>query len=789
MPASSWPRALPGPFQQVLALLLLLTGFAAPAALHASVLAQGRVITSDGRPVEGAEVSLVGTLTRVVTGPDGRFAFPSLAPGRHVVRVRHERHAPFEQSMEVRDGEPASWTFTLAERGAEPVRDLPRRRELLHTELSEAFKLAVEQREWPQSASVVTRDAFADRAAFDPRESVRGLAGVVALPDDGRGALDLVFRGQTTLEASATMRDDESEPAGLTRDLASLERIEFLRGPGSAIDGASGSRGGSVVTVGKRPRLEPAGEWRLLADGWGRVRTTLDRAATFGQSRATYRLTTAFDRLSGHRDGTRGGDGLAIAPVADVPLGELTHLLVRGEYAHRSFRDDPGLPLSAASLAVPRGRFLGERANPDVESESGAAQVELTHFLEGDVQLRQSVRYVAGSTRGRRVRLTGLTAGGLVTRESRESSERAQSFASQSEAIAKVRSGRLSHLLIAGVRYEQAARAHDDGIDSLASVPLAEPSGDRAPVIGGARQGGRQPLTQWSVYAQDLMQPHGRWKVLWSVRHDWTRIDNDRHAVAAGSLVKTSAHERTSLEATTPRAGIVFQPTRGGRVFVSAARSFHPSPGATERGDAPGVLRETGTQIEAGWKQESADAAFAWTASIHSFTQRDVRALRPPGTGTGATWRIGAQRSTGLEWHAAGTLGHDLRVMLGYAYTNARITGPGETTAAVGTRLPMSPRHHATAWIVYRVPRGRMAGLDLGAGLLSQSERSSALVGGPELPSFHELELMLGYGRRRWQAQVQVLNLNDARAFDAMPGERLVPREPRSVRTSALVRF
>jgi iron complex outermembrane receptor protein len=479
---------------------------------------------------------------------------------------------------------------------------------------------------------------------------------------------------------------------------------------------------------------------------------------------------------------------VALAPVFDVPLGELTHLLVRGEYVRRTFSDDPGLPLTAASLSVPSPRFVGEPGE-DVIAEGGGAQLELTHFPEGDIQLRQSLRYLAGSTRGRRVQLTGLTGSGLVTRQSREASTRTQALASQSELLAQVHMGRFEHALITGFEYTNGASAGESSVDSLASIALAAPLQGAQPVALGARQGYRAPSHSIAAYAQDHIRLHARLRLLMSGR--WQRHTLERSTAAdAGALtgVTQSSYE-TTAQASTGRAGLVFQPIPRGRVFVLAGHAFEPSTAFSERGDVPGVLRTTGTQYELGWKQESASGRFAWTASTYTHTQRHVRALRPTGTTGPYSWRIGEQKSTGFEFDATGAIGNDLRVTLGYAYTDARITDPGETNAVSGTRLPMVPRHHTTWWAVYRVPSGRLAGLDLGAGLVAQSERSSALVGGPVLPGFNELELMLGYGRQRWQAQLDVRNVTDTQAYDAMPGESLMPREPRGVRGSLLVRF
>lgn len=52
-------------------------------------------------PVEGVSVSVVGTALRVVTGADGRFSFPGVPPGDHVIRFETGDGASGELAISV----------------------------------------------------------------------------------------------------------------------------------------------------------------------------------------------------------------------------------------------------------------------------------------------------------------------------------------------------------------------------------------------------------------------------------------------------------------------------------------------------------------------------------------------------------------------------------------------------------------------------------------------------------------------------------------------------------------
>ena len=75
----------------------------------------GRV-TDDksGRPVEQAQVNVVGTSTGALTNTDGRFVLREIRPGAYQVRVLRVGYAESKQSVTVRAGQAATATFALS---------------------------------------------------------------------------------------------------------------------------------------------------------------------------------------------------------------------------------------------------------------------------------------------------------------------------------------------------------------------------------------------------------------------------------------------------------------------------------------------------------------------------------------------------------------------------------------------------------------------------------------------------------------------------------------------------
>ena len=93
--------------------LLLLT--VAPAWGQATGQIQGRVVEErTGRPLEGARVSVEGSVRRAVTDADGRYTLPNMRVGPVTVRVRIIGYGGMGQTLTVPVGQSATANFALS---------------------------------------------------------------------------------------------------------------------------------------------------------------------------------------------------------------------------------------------------------------------------------------------------------------------------------------------------------------------------------------------------------------------------------------------------------------------------------------------------------------------------------------------------------------------------------------------------------------------------------------------------------------------------------------------------
>lgn len=228
------------------ALLLALFVLAASAAQAqtappAAGAVAGRIVTTDGTSVAGAEVRIAGLRRRTISGEDGSFRFDGLPPGDYLLEASSPRLGATNDRIQVAPGATAEVTLTL---------DLARHQEEI---VVTASPDARSQREIAQPTSVLAGEELMLKMQPTLGETLNRQPGVTST-FFGPGASRPVIRGLGgdririlegglgTGDASTTSPDH-----AVSTDPMSAERIEVLRGPATLLYGSSAV--GGVVNV------------------------------------------------------------------------------------------------------------------------------------------------------------------------------------------------------------------------------------------------------------------------------------------------------------------------------------------------------------------------------------------------------------------------------------------------------------------------------------------------------------------------------------------------------------
>ena len=273
------------------------------------------------------------------------------------------------------------------------------------------------------------------------------------------------------------------------------------------------------------------------------------------------------------------------------------------------------------------------------------------------------------------------------------------------------------------------------------------------------------------LYAQLDWKPDSRWDVSLGVRLNDTREDKSSSDLTLPPFTPTEqyAAENASRHQVRPTetVGASYRAWAEGKdelvVYADYRNAFKPS--ALDFGPdyQPAVLLpETAKSYEGGLKGVAGDGRLAWQAEAFRLDFSNLVVASESGFLTNAA----GERLQGAELEARYGITNALTVAANYAYHDAHFTQyqffDTESSMYVdvaGRQLPLSPRHLASAGILYLPARGFDATLVMTyVGRRFLDEENIAPVGG-----YAKLDATLGYGMGNYQVALEGINLTNQR--------------------------
>ena len=571
-------------------------------------------------------------------------------------------------------------------------------------------------RELPQSVRVLTRQAIDDLGATRLDEVLDHVGGVSRQNNFGGLWDNIAIRGLAgdPNVGLATLFNGFAAGRGFNapRDLAGVERIEFLKGPAAALYGSS-EPGGTLNIVAKRPLWKPAHALETQAGSFGLRRNALDSTGPVGETFA-YRLNAAVEDRDSMRDHV-GSARRVLAPAFTWLLSPDTSLDYTGEWLrHRSVLDRGVVAVDNRLGAIPRSRFLGEPADGPVTVDNETHQLVLSHDWNAAWRGRVGLSHRRTAIEGFATEATALQPDGQLRRQRRFRDYGSDDLALQAELRGELQSGGLRHDLLAGFEHY---RLEMDMVMRRINPSAASPYAIdiHHPVHG-------QPLPQprpntdtleqqrnAAFYVQDAIALGPRWRVVAGLRQDRYRQ----------SLLNrlTGGSQRQSPSSTSPRLGLGWLPDARWTVYLNGGRSFRPNVGTDVAGQ--GFAPEVGRSLELGLKWESADRRQGVTAALFDIRKRQV--LTADASNPGYSVAAGQVRSRGLEFDLAGQLTRHWRVNASLAFNDVQVTR--DHTLETGGRLLNVPRVTASLLAMHESTPGAGQRVGVGGGVTHTGRR------------------------------------------------------------------
>ena len=617
-----------------------------------------------------------------------------------------------------------------------------------HADEAAGAKTDLPLRELPQSVRIVTRQAIDDLGATR-LDDVLDYVGGVSRQNNFGGLWDnIAIRGLPGSDSTgmATLFNGFSSNRGFNapRDLAAVERIEFLKGPAAALYGSS-EPGGTLNIVSKRPLWTAAHSVEGYAGSHGMRRGAFDSTGPLGE-RLAYRLNVAVEDRDSFRDRV-GVKRQVVAPAFTWKLGRDTLLDYVGEYLRHETPLDRGVVAVGDRLgAISRRTFLGEPADGPATVTNQTHQLVLSHEWNPAWRSRIGLSYREAAIEGFSSEATALRANGDLTRQRRFRDYASDDIALQAELQGVVKTGAVAHELLLGL---ESYRFDMDTLLLRVNPSIAAPYAINIydPVYGQARPtplpntDTRERQRNTAFYVQDAIQLAPQWRLIAGLRGD--RYDQSLENRRNGALTTQQP------SSTSPRLGLSWLPDAQWTLYANTGRSFRPNAGSdvASRAFAP----ESGKALELGAKWERADRRLGATAALFDIRKRNV--LTADAANAGFSVAAGEIRSRGAEFDLAGQLSRRWRVNASLALNDVEVTR--DNTLEIGGRLLNVPRVNGSMLAMYEDALANGQRYGVGGGLTHTGRRlgqartqAEAAAGTPafDLPAYTTAKLV-GYWR------------------------------------------
>jgi catecholate siderophore receptor len=765
------------------AAVLLASGLEASEGLTRFSL-QGKVLDPTRAPIAAARVTAVpsdhGASSSTETDARGEFVL-ALSAGDYSVTADAPGFLPVSRAVKAGTSGTVARDFVLS---VAPVTEsvtveAPGGYET--SSIRSATRTDTPLRDVPQAVSVVTRDLVRDQLMLSLGDVVRYVPGIGA-PQGENNRDQVTIRGIST--SADFFLDGVRDDVQYYRDLYNVERVEALKGPNAMVFGRGGG-GGVINRVSKQAGFTPLREAALQGGAYGHRRVSADLNQPLGGAVA-FRFNGMYESSDSFRSGV-DLERYGINPTLTVAPGEHTRITFGYEHLHDARVADRGLTSWQGRPApVDVSTYYGDASQSHVRASVNLGAASIEHRV-GRLVLRNRVlfgdydrgyqNFVPGAVTPDQSRVA-LTAYNNATQR--------QNVFDQADLVYTVQSGRARHTLLAG--FEVGRQLTDNfrntgyfgGTATSVLVPYADPDGPQAVTFRqSATDADNHVRTRVAAsYVQDQVELSPSWQVVGGLRFD--RFDLRYHNNRSGDAL-----DRID-DLVSPRAGLVWKPTRPVSVYGSYSVSYLPS-----SGDQFSSLTVITQQLEPE-KFTSYEVGAKWdvrpqlslTTALYRLDRTNTRSTDP--NDPTRIVQTGSQRTNGYELGVNGRVTRSWQIAGGYAYQDAFVTS-ATVSARAGAEVAQVPHHTFALWNRYQV----LSRLGVGLGVVHRSDMYAAIDNTVVLPGYTRLDaaayLLLG-GNLRLQANVE--NLFDRTYYvNADSNTNISPGYRRALRVAVTAGF
>lgn len=804
----------------------------------------GIILDENNGPIPGANISVLdggknteGTISDI----DGNFEIKLDEGGSYALQVKYIGYKTYNKSVQLSDNQNlnlGSIALKASVQSLQSVEIIGRKRKDYNSDYSfSATKMAMKNKELPQSVAAVTKELIADRQAFQLTDAVKTVSNVTVT-----GLYNHYnIRGITQADDGQILNGMRTRQYYFLQPITShIERVEVIKGP-SSVTFSSADPGGTVNMVTKKPLPTKQGEVSISTGSFSTMRATADFTGPLNEEKTLlYRFNTAFQEAKSFRDLVTNNAFLITPSISYIP-NETTALNVEMIYSNGVGNLDRGQPIFGEINgefdlnSTPISMNVGA-ANDYFKSKEIVIMTNFTKKITDNLGLNVSYMKQTWSedlVEHRAVNAAAVDIDGnpiptlaemrYIEREQFWNTDNISAFFNYDLIGDKItnkflvgfdgsrwertkgggQNGARRYLRLDGtVSNFDPENAHlfetievDGVVMPKPNVPhfnLANPSNSMRETKDYiiSEYGIPANLTSSAgIYFQNQFKI-GRVTALLNLRYEWFSDIYDYEG---------TNEEEFKNEAFIPRLGLTYEITKNINAYATYLEGFQPQTNTVSLSPSTEGFFWSGSParydpLESSLKEIGAKGEFAHgrifaNIALFDIIQKNIL-IGDPYDLENLTAR-GEQRSKGFEAEFSGYVASNFQLVASYGYNNAEIV-EDEDESLVGERIGGAPIHSGSIWSRYDFSERVLKGIGVGLGVQYSGDKYSWYSDRLLLPDYTVFDAAVYYKPTKGNIQLTLIAknlLDNTYWLGALSASRLAPGAPRNILLNATYKF
>lgn len=612
-----------------------------------------------------------------------------------------------------------------------------------------ALRSGLKPMDIPQSVQVIDAEIIEQQQAIRMSDVIKNTNGVYVGSARGGAQESLWSRGYD-MSANNMFKNGFRYNAGSIPDVASLEKVEFLKG-GSALLFGNVTPGGILNLVTKTPKFTEGGQLSMQIGSYSFYKPAIDFYGPINNSIA-YRFNASYEKSESFRDFVNN-DRIYINPSVLFKISEKTQITAQADYLSADWIPDFGTGIvngTKTILDIPRNVYFGALWSKG-NTKSASASALFNHDFNKNWKLSFNTSYQTyHRTQKSTAQLSTVEANGNWKRGLTQSDAAEKILGDQLSLQGTFNTGSIKHQIFTGVDYENSSAPSytygfyatptsttpittESTVINLFNYDYGSQSRD-VPYPTRATQLATTNTQRFGVYAQDLISITNHVKVLAGLRWSWQESDVTTTKEVIGKVNGVDAITTTLENATpttgsktinsaySPKIGLVFQPNKDLSLFASYSNSFTPNTGTTV--DLKVLDPSIIDQYEAGIKKDFWNGFLSTNVTVYQISNNNLAQTAQfladgvtENVNTSLKELVGATKGKGIEIDITARPITGLNINAGYSFNETKVSKSSGTNGSlvVGDVLARTPKHTANLSFFYKLPNGALKGLTFGA--------------------------------------------------------------------------